>query len=185
VAKWQGKGLQNPDHGFKSHRRLWLIQMTIIPTLLPIPDAAQKYGLDETRLRDLVQAGKIHAGEAMGEILVYEKDIQKQAKEEEVLNRRKEDLPEFKKYLPLRGIGIGIAEAVEKYGLNASTIHRWFKHGIIAEIKWVTGLGGKKILLDEADIAYCAEINKKFGGQGKRVFRRNGIPFRIKKLPLA
>jgi len=25
VAKWQGKGLQNPDHGFKSHRRLFLI----------------------------------------------------------------------------------------------------------------------------------------------------------------
>jgi hypothetical protein len=23
VAKWQGKGLQNPDHGSKSHRRLW------------------------------------------------------------------------------------------------------------------------------------------------------------------
>jgi hypothetical protein len=22
VAKWQGKGLQNPHHGFKSHRRL-------------------------------------------------------------------------------------------------------------------------------------------------------------------
>jgi hypothetical protein len=22
VAKWQGKGLQNPDHGFKSRRRL-------------------------------------------------------------------------------------------------------------------------------------------------------------------
>jgi hypothetical protein len=23
VAKWQGKGLQNPHHGFKSHRRLY------------------------------------------------------------------------------------------------------------------------------------------------------------------
>ena len=22
VAKWEGKGLQNPDHGFKSRRRL-------------------------------------------------------------------------------------------------------------------------------------------------------------------
>ena len=25
VAKWQGKGLQNPHHGFKSHRRLYVI----------------------------------------------------------------------------------------------------------------------------------------------------------------
>jgi len=25
VAKWQGKGLQNPHHGFKSHRRLNVI----------------------------------------------------------------------------------------------------------------------------------------------------------------
>ncbi len=121
----------------------------------------------------------------MGELFVYEKDIQKQAKEEEVLNQCKEDLPEFKKYLPLRGKGIGIAEAVEKYGLNASTIHRWYKHGIIAKIKRINLLSGKKILLDEADIAYCAEINKKFGGQGKRVFRRNGIPYKIDKLPLA
>ena len=23
VAKWEGKGLQNPDHGFKSRRRLY------------------------------------------------------------------------------------------------------------------------------------------------------------------
>ena len=27
VAKWQGKGLQNPEHGFKSHRRLSLTQL--------------------------------------------------------------------------------------------------------------------------------------------------------------
>jgi hypothetical protein len=30
VAKWQGKGLQNPDHGFKSHRRLkWTNKLTL------------------------------------------------------------------------------------------------------------------------------------------------------------
>jgi hypothetical protein len=27
VAKWEGKGLQNPDHGFKSRRRLFFFSL--------------------------------------------------------------------------------------------------------------------------------------------------------------
>src|SRR4030065_2384163 len=33
VAKWQGKGLQNPHRGFNSHRRLLAIRTTSAPPL--------------------------------------------------------------------------------------------------------------------------------------------------------
>ncbi|GAP06189.1 hypothetical protein ATHL_01035, partial [Anaerolinea thermolimosa] len=36
--------------------------MVTLPTFLPVPEAARKYGLDEARLRALIEKGKIRAG---------------------------------------------------------------------------------------------------------------------------
>ncbi|NCP87627.1 hypothetical protein GW781_13380 [bacterium] len=59
----------------------------------------------------------------------------------------KEDLPEYKLHAHLKGVEIGLAEAAEKYKMNTSTIFGWFQKGIISEIRRITALGGKKILL--------------------------------------
>jgi hypothetical protein len=150
-----------------------------LPTLLPLPEAARKYGLDEARLRTLVEKGKIRAGiiPETGEVLVSEEEVRGEAIEAKGL--RKEDLPEYKKHAHLKGIGIGLTEASEKYNMNPITLFGWYKRGFIGEVGRITGLGGKKILLNEADIAYCVEVYRKFGGrQGKRIFDSNGLPYK-------
>ncbi len=157
--------------------------MAALPTFLPLPEAARKYGLEEARLRTLIEKGKIRAGVIAGEMVVNEEEVRGEAIQEKGL--RKEDLPEYQMHAHLKGNGISLPQAVEKYGLNPSTIFRWYKKGIIAEVGREIDLGGEKILYDEADIAYCSEIYKKFGGQGKRIFDKNGLPYKPKTGPLA
>ena len=51
VAKWQGKGLQNPDHGFKSRRRLSeLLKRAAFCFHRLIPDHCES-GIDPGRTR--------------------------------------------------------------------------------------------------------------------------------------
>lgn len=159
--------------------------MVTLPTFLPLSEAARKYGLEEDRLRALVEKGKIRAGVLPGsdEVLVSEDEVRSEAIQEKGL--RKEDLPEYQKHAHLKGKGISLSKAVEKYGLNPSTIFRWYKKGIIAEVGREVDLGGERILYDEADIAYCHEVYLRAGGQGRRVFDRNGLPYKTKTGPLA
>jgi predicted DNA-binding transcriptional regulator AlpA len=158
--------------------------MVALPTLIPLSEAARKYGLDEARLRELVEKGKIRAGRLPGsdEVLVSEDEVRGEAIQEKGL--RKEDLPEYKKHAHLKGRGISLPKAVEKYGLNPSTIFRWYKKGIIAEAGREVDLGGERILYDEADIAYCSEVYRKYGRKGRRVFDKNGLPYKTKPGPL-
>lgn len=143
-----------------------------LPTLLPLPEAARKYGLSEARLKAMIAHGKIRAAMIGDEVVVSEEEIRTQAV------TRKEDLPEYKKHAHLKGTGIGISESAQKYGINAITIFGWYRRGFISEVGRVTGLGGEKILLDEADVAYCVEVYKTMGGrQGKRIFDNDGMPY--------
>jgi len=42
-------------------------------------------------------------------------------------------------------------------------------------------LGGeKRILYVEADIAYCAEIYRKLGRRGRKIFDKEGLPYKSK-----
>ncbi len=148
---------------------------TLLPSLLTLPEAARKYGLEERRLRALIKAGKMHASTFMGEVLVSEQEIQ------ETKTARKEDLPEYKHFIHLIGVGIGIAEAARKYDLATSTVHGWTQAGYVARI----GKDGQKILIDEADVAYCAEIYRKVGSRGRRLFAPDGTPYKPKTGPLA
>jgi hypothetical protein len=72
--------------------------MAALPTLLPLPEAARKYGLSQARLKSLIDNGKINAAMIGEEIVVSEEEIRSQAV------TRKEDLPEYKKHAHLRGI---------------------------------------------------------------------------------
>lgn len=151
--------------------------MTTIPTLLPLPEAARKYGLDETRLKAMIQHGKIKAAMIMGVLVV----------DERTLPLCKEDLPEYKKFTYLKDTPIWLSEAERRYNIPHETILKWVKEGFIIKL----GKDGNKLLLDEADVAYCAEIYKKAyeksGGkiQGRRIFDRDGMPYKPKTGPLA
>ena len=149
--------------------------MVTLPTFLPLSEAARKYGLEEDRLRALIEKGKIRAGVVAGEMVVSEDEVRDQAV------TRKEDLPEYKKHAHLKGVPIWINEAARKYNLLAPTILKWVRLGVIKRI----GNEGNKVLLDEADVAYCAEIYKKFGKQGRRMFDENGLPYKPKTGPIA
>ncbi len=152
--------------------------MVTLPVLIPLSEAARKYGLDETRLRQLIEEGKIRAGVIAGEMFVNEDEVREQT------ITRKEDLPEYKKHEHLKGVPIGFTEASEKYGIYLSSLQRWYKKGIIAEIRRERTIGGEKIYLDEADVAYCAEVYRVRGGQGRWLFDENGLPYRPKTGPL-
>jgi hypothetical protein len=42
------------------------------------------------------------------------------------------------------------------------------------------GSNGNKVLVDEADVAYCSEIYKKRGRQGRVLFNEDGTPYKPK-----
>jgi predicted site-specific integrase-resolvase len=158
--------------------------MTTLPILIPISEAARKYGLEEARLRQLVEKGKIRAGIVAGEMVVseeevqkrVEREIQKTAEREQGSGVRKEDLPEYQKYAHLRGKPIWIRKAEEIYGIPNQTLWRWMKAGIITCL----GKSGNKVLMDEADVAYCNEIYKQRGKQGRILFNPDGTPYKPK-----
>lgn len=146
-----------------------------LPVLLPLPEAARKYGLTEARLKSMIERGTIKAAMMMDTLVVDEDEVRAKTVQ------RKEDLPEYKKHAHLKGKAIWVSEAARKYGLLHPTILKWVKAGVIRQL----GTTGNKVLLDEADVAYCAEIYHRFGTQGRKLFDDNGLPYKAKTGPLA
>jgi len=149
--------------------------MVALPVFIPLSEAARKYGLEETCLRALIEKGKIRAGIAMGEMVVSEEEVRGEAIQEKGL--RKEDLPEYQKNAHLRGIGIGINEAAKEFQIPYVTIYQWMSSGVIKKL----GRQGQKVLLDKADVAYCAEIYRKKGVKGRKLFNPDGTPYKSKR----
>ena len=150
--------------------------MATLPVFIPLSEAARKYGLDEDYLRQMVERGKIRAAMVAGEMVVSEEEVRGEAIEVKAL--RKEDLPEWKQFAHLNDKGIGLSEAAGKYRVNIPTIYRWYKSGFIKEIGRKTVRGGTKILLNEADVAYCVFVYQSSRwSQGKRVFSKTGLPY--------
>jgi excisionase family DNA binding protein len=152
--------------------------MVTLPTLIPISEAARKYGLDEAHLRTLVEKGKIRAAMVGGEVVVSEDEVKKRAEKENGNGEKKENLLEYQKNAHLQGVGIGIAEAARKYNLAFSTVQNWVKVGYVKKIRQE----GQKILVDEADVAYCNEVYRSRGGtRGRWLFKPDGTPYEPKK----
>ena len=94
----------------------------------------------------------------------------------------REGHPIFRKHASLRGIGIGMNEASRKYGIPQPTISRWAKVGWIGVIGKDPGyVQNRRLWIDEAEMAYCAEVYhlKQAGGrkQGRKLFNGDGTPF--------
>jgi hypothetical protein len=145
-----------------------------LPKFIPIAEAVRKTHLSEKALRSMLHAGKIGGGTMNGELLV----------DANTLPTRKEDLPEYKKYARLKGVSISLSEAARKYEIHHSTLHRWTSAKYIGKV----GKDKNRILLNEQDVAYCAEIyhrNKGKGKQGKTLFNPDGTPYNYNALPKA
>ncbi|MEW6505840.1 MAG: hypothetical protein AB1457_17945 [Chloroflexota bacterium] len=153
--------------------------MVTLPTLIPLSEAARKYGLEEAYLRQMVEKGKIRAAMVAGEMVVSEDEVRGEAIEVKAL--RKEDLPEYQMYSHLKGNSIWISEASRQYRVPHQTLVRWVKAGYIKQL----GMEGNKVLIDEADIAYCSEIYRKRGRQGRILFNEDGTPYKPKTRSIA
>jgi predicted site-specific integrase-resolvase len=142
-----------------------------LPTYIPLPEAARKFGMAEAKLRDMVEKGTIKAGKLpTGEIVVSEQDTQAQKP------MPKEELPEYKKHAHLKGQAIWLMEASRKYEISSGTLARWMKAGYITRLS----SDGYRTFVDEADVAYCAEIYSQRNGQGKWLFNSDGTPYKLK-----
>ena len=132
------------------------------------PDqAARQLGLDFNSIFRLADEGKLRAAVMTdGSIGISQQSVN------ELLP--KEALPEYRENEELRGTPISINEAGRKYKLNTSTLTRWMQRGLIRQM----GKDGRKTLLDEADVAYCARVYHLNSGQGKWVFDKAGRPYK-------
>jgi len=137
---------------------------------ITLEKAGQQLRLDQAALQRLIDDGSLRAAIMPDDSLgVSLSSVQS------LLPR--EELPDYKEFAHLKGEPIGISDAARKYGINIPTITRWKQRGYIAQI----GKDGQRILLDEADVAYCAKIYLSDSGQGKWMFDENGKPTAVGK----
>jgi len=106
-----------------------------------------------------------------GETIVDEEKV-----EEIVSKPKKEDLEEYKQFAHLAGEKIGTREAAKKYDVPQPTLSRWGKAEYIRRID----SDGYRVYLNEQDVAYCATIYRERKGQGKRIFNKDGTPYKTK-----
>lgn len=133
---------------------------------IPLSEAAQRFHLPDQKLHQLIRVGIIRSAMVINTIYVSEADV--------MARIPREERPEYKRYADLDGTPIGISEASRKYGIPHPTISRWIKRGLIH----VIGKSGKqKVLINEVDMAYCAEIYRQRSGQGRWVFNDDGTPY--------
>ncbi|RLD04577.1 MAG: hypothetical protein DRI32_05425 [Chloroflexi bacterium] len=142
-----------------------------LPSYISLNEAGRRLDLNLLRLQDLIRAGTLNAARIKGETVVDEEKV-----DEIVSKPKKEDLEEYKQFAHLAGKKIWATEAARRYGVLRSTISRWARLGYIARLD----SDGYRVYLDEQDVAYCAAIYEERGGQGKRVFNRDGTPYKTK-----
>lgn len=142
--------------------------MAALARFIPLSEAARRLRVSVKQTRALIASGKIQGGVLPdGEMVVSVDTLPKNN------DKRKEDLHEYKKHAKLKGVGIWVSEAQRKYHVPNQTLVRWANGGIIATL----GRNGNKRILNEQDVAYCAEIYRQHnGGQGRWLFNEDGTP---------
>lgn len=150
----------------------------VLPTYVPIEDAAKKYGYALTELKRMAQSGKIKAVKLPdGDMIVSENELEfPEIKTKEELQAYKD-----KHYADLAGKETWVSEAAREYKVSHPNIVRWVQAGYISNL----GKEQNKTLISEQDVAFYADVHNKFGGRGRRLFDENGLPQRPKTGPLA
>jgi predicted site-specific integrase-resolvase len=144
---------------------------------IPLEQAVRKYGVSKNVLRQKAESGKLEVIETVnGDLLVADNNI------DPSLNIKRKDFEH------LRGRKISMSEASRMYNVPQVNFSRWTKSGFIT----ILGHGKKRsVLLDEADVAYCAAVYKAkhefYGGRlsGVSVFDKDGNPYQVKYREIA
>lgn len=148
---------------------------TNVITYISLSDAVKKYGASKKLLLKRIQSGKLTAVQLPdGEYLVAEHDV------DPSLSIKREDFEH------LRGQGISVTDAGKRYNIRAGNFSNWTKLGHIQILE-----RGWKLILDEADVAYCAAVyNAKYefyDGQlrGVNIFDEKGRPYKLRYREIA
>ena len=143
--------------------------MAALARFIPLSEAARRMRVSVKETRAMISSGKIQGGVLPdGEMVVSESTIPTKQ------FPKKEDLPEYKKYAQLKGEKIWVSEAARKYKVPHGNLVRWSKAGVIS----VAGKDGNRTLLSEQDVAYCADVYRKYGSHGRRLFNIDGTPYK-------
>lgn len=143
-----------------------------IPTYLPLPEVARQFGYSEELLVQLIEAGRLEAVRlSSGEILIpANTDPQK-------IKSKKQIIAE--KFWELVKKPISVAEASNKYKVLNRTIREWISLNYIQVVD-----DGYPMRIDEAEVAYCAEIfhQRKSAGtrSGAPLLDELGLPYELK-----
>jgi hypothetical protein len=143
-----------------------------VPTYLPLSEAAQKYDLSEQVLTQLIQAGKMEAVRLpSGEVLVpVNNDPQKIKTKEQTI---------AEKFGKLMEQPITVSDAAKRYMVLGRTIREWISLDYIKVVD-----NGYPMKIDEAEVAYCAEIfhERKAAGirSGAPLLDEHGLPYELK-----
>ncbi|RLC84524.1 MAG: hypothetical protein DRJ03_14090, partial [Chloroflexi bacterium] len=107
--------------------------------------ASEKYDLPKKQLADWLKRGIIEGITTDRGEMVSQTAIENNLPKDKIIQLR---------YPELVGVPITLTEAQEKYNVNRATIFRWAKNNnYIRVLK-----NGYGMTLDEAEVAYCAEI---------------------------
>jgi len=143
-----------------------------VPTFIPLADAAKKYGISEEALTQLIEAGKIEAVQlSSGELLVAaENNGQESKTKEEII---------IKEYGQLKDQWITVSAAAHKYDVPGTTIRGWLTLDYVQ-----CRDNNYPMKLNEAEVAYCAEIyhvRKKTGIRtGAPLLDERGLAYKLK-----
>jgi hypothetical protein len=138
------------------------VTTTALDRYIPLPQAAKRLGISAASLQGLIESGIIAAVQLNGTIAVAENDL------DQVITREQ--------FEHLRGKPITVPQASDKYKIRANTFRTWVQRGYIRLLK--DGYGSE---MDLADVAYCVAVyNAQSGGQGKRIFDKDGHPYQMK-----
>lgn len=137
----------------------------VLEKIITADQAAELLGCDSAHLWQLLKIGQLSG------FLLPDGAVGVRLSSVEALLPR-QALPDYQQFSHLQGKRISISDASRKYGIHTSTLTRWMQRGYIAQL----GKDGRRTLLDEADVAYCAQVYLSDSGQGKWLFDEKGKP---------
>ncbi len=142
-------------------------------TVIPLPEAAVRLSMPAEVLTRLIQSDRIRVRTVKtgdGQIMLEEGDIERMAKAKALRDQIWQRVAKFEQET------VSTRDARSVFGLNEKTIYLCIKKGYIRAGKGSKGGRGKKRELNKADVAYVAELAKRGGGRGHRLFGPDTIP---------
>lgn len=117
---------------------------------------------------DKIRVRSVKTGD--GQIMLDEGDIERMAKAIALRDKIWEKVARFD------GETVSTQEAREVFNISDRTLYRCIENGYIRAGQGSKGGRGKKRELNKADVLYVAELARRGGGRGHRLFGPDTIP---------